>query len=39
MAYVVGANQEQYNAYKKEQASLSNAEKNVNDFLDSNDES
>ena len=38
MAYVVGANKSQYAAYKKEQESLSDAEKEVNSFLDSNDE-
>lgn len=36
MAYVVGANKEQYAAYQKEQESLKDAEKGVNSFLNSN---
>ncbi|KRM82624.1 hypothetical protein FC35_GL001238 [Limosilactobacillus coleohominis DSM 14060] len=38
MAYVVGANKQQYAEYQKEQKSLENAENGVKDFLDYDDE-
>ena len=37
MAYVVGANKQQYAEYQKEQESLKNAENGVKDFLNSDD--
>ncbi len=37
MSYVVGANQQQYDEYKKEQELLKNSENDVNKMLNSDD--